>query len=270
MYDNEYGGSVFRKEPGAMIKVVAAMKRLLVLGVMLYPVFGNPELSRAQDDYGFRFVRVIYDDVYQGIGGGRGVRGGGRRGSWATDYPTSDFNLHMAISRTTNIPLMGDPLALSFDDPQIFNYPVLYLTEPGFWQTNDEEVAAMQKYFARGGFMIIDDFHDFGDKGAQWFNMYYNIKQVFPDREPVPVEPDHPIWSIYYDVDPIEAPSTKPEFTKYDDEYYAIYDDSGRMMCFISYKQDISDGWEWPGRLAEASTVSFQMGINIIMYALTH
>ena len=147
---------------------------------------------------------------------------------------------------------------------------MLYLTEPGYWLTNDDEVAAMQKYLARGGFLIIDDFHDNGGKGAQWFNMYNNIKQVFPDREPVRLLNSDPIWSIYYDIDAASAPSTKPGFYAEDCEYYGIYDDNGRMVCFISYNQDIGDGWEWPGRLDQASTVSYQMAINIIMYALTH
>ena len=86
----------------------------------------------------------------------------------------------------------------------------------------------------------------------------------------MPVIPSHPIWSIYYDIDPTTAPSTKPGFYAEDCEYYGIYDDEGRMMVFISYNQDIGDGWEWPGRLDQASTVSFQMSINIIIYALTH
>ncbi len=44
------------------------------------------------------------------------------------------------------------------------------------------------------------------------------------------------------------------------------------MVVVICYNQDIGDGWEWPsGRnLGEASTVSFQMAINFIIYALTH
>jgi hypothetical protein len=100
--------------------------------------------------------------------------------------------------------------------------------------------------------------------------MYNNIKQVFPDREPVLLDKDDPIWSIYYDVDAAAAPSTKPGFTAEDCQYYGIYDDKGRMMVFISYNQDIGDGWEWPGRLDLASTISYQMGINIIIYALTH
>jgi len=232
--------------------------------ILVFILLSYSASTLAQDDYGFRFVRVKYEDIFRGRGGWH------RHGMWATDYPTADFNLHEAIRKTTKIPVMGDPLVLSFAEKEIFEYPILYLTEPGYWQTNDEEVKMMQKYFARGGFMIIDDFHDYGGKGREWYNMYNNIKQVLPDREPVMLEPDHPIWSIYFDVDPVEAPSTKPGFGKYTDEYYAIYDDNGRMMCIICYNQDIGDGWEWPGSLAEASTASYQMGINIIIWALTH
>jgi hypothetical protein len=226
----------------------------------------------AQDDSGFRFVRVMYDDLTQYARGGlyRGYGGRGRRGMWATDYPAADLNLHEAIRRTTKIPVTGEPLALSFRDPEIFRYPFVMITEPGYWMTSEQEAANIREYLARGGFLLIDDFHDFGGKGPQWYNMYTNIKRILPDREPVPLEENHPVWSIYYDIHPSEVPSTKPEFTAADCEYYAIYDDDGRMMVFISYNQDIGDGWEWPDRLADASTVSFQIAINLIMYAMTH
>jgi hypothetical protein len=108
--------------------------------------------------------------------------------------------------------------------------------------------------------------------GPQWDNFYMNIKRVFPEREPIELERDHPIWSIFYDIDPLTAVSTKGRgFDMDDDTYYGIFDDNGRMMVVICYNQDIGDGWEWPGRnLGEASTVSFQMAINFIMYALSH
>ena len=217
----------------------------------------------------FQFVRVRY----QSPGSSRGRGRWGRRETWATDWPAADENLYEAIDRTTEIRQDGKPIVLNLTDDRIFDYPVLYITEPGYWMTDDDEVENMKKYFERGGFMIIDDFHDYQQGGPQWSNLYYNLKQVFPDREPVLLEPDHPIWSIYYDIDPVEAPSTKDYegFGRYDDIYYGIFDDDGRMMCVICYNQDIGDGWEWPERnFEDASTVSFQMAINFIMYALTH
>ena len=230
----------------------------------------EPASQASTDDLGIRFVRVRY----QGYPGRRG-------NAWATDYPTAEANLHEAIQRTTNLYLEGPPIVLALTDDRIFEHPVLYLTEPGYWMTNDEEVANLRKYLDRGGFLIIDDFHDYGRGrvGPQWNNMYNNIKQVFPDREPVELTAKHPIWSIYYDIDPDAAISTKNSeggrfgmrFGPLDDIYYGIFDDDGRMVIVISYNQDIGDGWEWPDRnFAEASTVSFQMAINFFVYALTH
>lgn len=218
----------------------------------------------ASDEYGFRFVRVKYES-YRGW-------------TWAFDYPTAEQNLYEAIRRTTKLYLDGEPIVLELDDPRIYEFPILYLCEPGYWLTNDEEIRNLQEYFARGGFMIIDDFHDYGDGrvGPEWNNFYNIIKQIFPDREPVELTPDHPIWSIYYDIDPVSAVSTKimmgqtPWLDDDDDTYYGIFDDTGRMMVVICYNQDIGDGWEWPRNVAEASTVSFQMAINFILYALTH
>ena len=243
---------------------------LLLIGTaaMSPPVAHAPQAT--EKDLGFRFVRVRYQS-----------HSGYRQNAWATDYPTAEQNLHEAIERTTGLYLEGPPIVLALTDERIFEHPVLYLTEPGYWRTHDEEVAALRKYLDRGGFLIIDDFHDYGrgHVGPQWNNMYDNMKRVFPDREPVELTAQHPIWSIYYDIDPDDALSTKNggrrfgmRFGPLDDIYYGIFDDAGRMMVVICYNQDIGDGWEWPGgrNLGEASTVSFQMAINFIIYALTH
>ena len=229
----------------------------------------QPAPRAGNEGLGFRFVRVWYRS-HPGL----------RPSAWATDYPTAEENLHEAISRTTDLFIEGPPIVLSLTDDRIFEYPVLYLTEPGYWMTDDEEVANIRRYLDRGGFLIIDDFHDYGRGrvGPQWNNMYDNIKRVYPDREPVELTAEHPIWSVYYDIDPDAAISTKNgqgrwgmRFGPLDDIYYGIFDDDGRMVIAIAYNQDIGDGWEWPNRnLADASTVSFQMAINMIIYALTH
>lgn len=232
-----------------------------MLAVVLAIGCGGTVDAAAQSDRGFRFVRIRYESVPYS-----------RSRTWMYDYPAAERNLHTAIERTTDIQLDGPPIVLTLVDEEINEYPVLYLTEPGYWQTNDEEVAAMRSYLDRGGFMIIDDFHDMpGRPRYQWNNFFDNIKRVFPDRELVSLPAEHPIWSIYFDVDPDAAPSTKPNFYSDDDQYFAIFDDSGRMMVVVCYNQDIGDGWEWPNRnMDAASSISFQMAINFIVYALTH
>lgn len=250
------------------------MKKYTPILLLFFYFVLRAEKAEAQYDHGFRFIRIKYDNTPSQWGsdrrGGRGFRGfrGGRGEYWAHDYPTAEFNFQEAIERTTGLRVNEDPLVLTLKDERIFEYPILYLCEPGHWQLDDEEAKNLRKYLNRGGFILFDDF-----AGGDWYNFYDNMKRVLPNKEPVLLQPDHVVWSIYYDVDPIEAVSAKMGASKYEDEYYGIFDNKGRLMSMICYNQDIGDGWEHPfGRriLAEASTVSFQMGINFILYALTH
>ena len=54
-----------------------------------------------------------------------------------------------------------------------------------------------------------------------------------------------------------------------------ILDDTGRPMMFINWNTDMGDGWEWsnveeyPGYI-KYTALAYQMGINEIIYALTH
>ena len=54
-----------------------------------------------------------------------------------------------------------------------------------------------------------------------------------------------------------------------------ILDDTGRPMMFINFNTDMGDGWEWsnaqdyPGYI-KYTALAYRMGINEIIYALTH
>ena len=99
------------------------------------------------------------------------------------------------------------------------------------------------------------------------------MQRVLPNREPIELPASHPIWSIYFDVDPVAAPSLVSGYlgSISADRYMGYFDDNGRLMALANHNQDIGDGWEYPDRDFEnASTISFQMGINFVMYALTH
>ena len=127
------------------------MRALVVCSLLLmgFTAGGHAPAREVPDEYGFQFVRIKYES-YRGW-------------TWAFDYPTAEENLYMAIERTTVLHLDGPPIVLTLKDEEIFEHPILYLCEPGYWISDDEEVRNLQEYFARGGFMIIDDFHDYGD-----------------------------------------------------------------------------------------------------------
>ncbi|NNE35472.1 MAG: DUF4159 domain-containing protein, partial [Rhodothermales bacterium] len=140
----------------------------------------------AQSDHGFRFVRVQYANNASGWVSQFGD-------TWSHDYPTAEYNFYEALERTTKIYVERPSLILTLDDPRIFEYPILYLCEPGYWEMQDEEVVLLREYFDRGGFMLFDDFR--GED--EWWQLYSQMKRVFPDREPVELPNDHFIWQIY-------------------------------------------------------------------------
>ncbi len=232
--------------------------RILTLCSLALIVAGE---VHAQADYGFRFVRIRFESPFGGRGWGGEV--------WAHDYPTAEKNFYTALERTTAIHVQEPYVVLDLKDDRIFEYPILYLCEPGYWRMDDEDAAQLREYLSRGGFILFDDFR--GD--YEWINLYEQMQRVFPGNEPVELPPTHPIWSIYFGIDPVAAPSLVSGYqgSSTADRYMGYFDEEGRLMALANRNQDIGDGWEYPDRdFANASTVSFQMGINFVMYALTH
>ena len=220
---------------------------------------------------------------FQRRGGRRG--GGGWGGGWATDYPDSDLNFSLRLSQLTSLKVNPEPIYLQLTDPQLFDYPFLYMIEPGGLSFSPDEVAALRKYLLNGGFMMVDDF--WGD--WQWQNFYDQIKLVFLDREPEELPITHEIFhNVYQLKEKPQVPSIHSwpgpgSNITWEDHgpgsetvhYKGIFDDDGRMMVIICHNTDLGDGWEREGENEEyfqefSAKKSYPMGINIVTYAMTH
>lgn len=234
----------------------------------------------------FTFVRIRYSSGYGGggyYGRGRG-RGRGRGfsgGNWATDYPDSDLNFSYRLHQLTSMEVNPDGLVLELTDPKLFDYPFIYIVEPGRLVFSQEEVKQLRRYLLNGGFLMVDDF--WGE--AEWDNFYYQIKRVFPEREPFELSYSHEIFHAVFDLKEkpqipsigvainsgvtYERPDAKTP------HYKALYDDKGRIMAIICHNTDLGDGWEREGEdewyFREFSEKSaYPLGINIVFYAMTH
>jgi hypothetical protein len=232
----------------------------------------------------FTFVRVQYDSGFRG-GGRRGGGYGGYGGGWRTDWPDSDLNFSYRLQQLTALKVNPDPISLRLTDEKLFDYPFLYMIEPGALEFSEEEVVALRRYLLNGGFLMVDDF--WGDR--QWQNFYDEIKRVFPDREPIELSIDHEIFRCVYRLkEKPQVPSIHSWYGPGSDvtwedhgpgsrevHYRGIFDDKGRMMAIICHNTDLGDGWERegedPGYFHEFSEKkSYPMGINIVTYAMTH
>ena len=224
----------------------------------------------------FTFVRIQYDSH----GGNYGWRGGRGYGKWRTDYPDADLNLSFRLSELTSLEVDPNGLILRLTDPELFDYPFIYIIEPGHLMFSEAEVVALRNYLNKGGFLMVDDF--WGE--MEWQNFAYEMKRVFPDRDPVEIPIEHEIFNIVYPLDKKpQIPSVHHYLRgmrteRWDSEtphYKGIFDDDGRMMAFICHNTDLGDGWEREGvdrgYFEEYSEpYAYPLGINIVTYALTH
>jgi len=237
------------------------------------PTFSNAlgprrDPSEASGRWPFYWTRAIYSGY-----GRRGWGGGG----WATDYPKGDRQFLAVLKHLVRLDAYDWENAISLADPELRRFPVLYMVEPGRMDMTEAEVVGLRGYLDAGGFLIVDDF--WGQR--QWAVFEYNMRRVYPDKAIVDVALDHPIYSSYYDIEEVkQVPAINNALRGYTSECWGceawirgMYDDKGRLMVIINFNTDLGDAWEWaedPRYPLEYSTYAYEMGANMIVYAMSH
>ncbi len=235
----------------------------------------------------FTFVRVIR---------ARDPYGSPTSGNWLTDFPDSDLNLSFRLQQVTSMRVNPNGRVLRLTDPDLFNYPWIYMVEPGALLLHDEEVPILKKYLENGGVLMADDF--WGD--WQWEGFASQIKRVLPERQFQDLPIEHPIFHSVFDIkgpiNKLQTPAShwveQRRSTDFTWETYhprrdggredcsnmhvrAIVDDKGRIMVIATHNCDNGDAWEREGEddffFHEFSEKrGYPLGINIIFYLMTH
>jgi uncharacterized protein DUF4159 len=197
---------------------------------------------------------------------------------WAIDGPAAEQNLSRRIRTATAIEV-HDPIVLTLDDPKLWDQGWIYMVEPGNLRLRDNEVSILREFLLRGGTLTFDDFHG----PYEWDNMAKEMKRVFPDREFAELEPPHPIFTSFYNIQTYPQVAGLGSFFAgrswekggFVPHLRAISDDHGRPMVLANWNTDMGDGVEWsnaeeyPGYIKYTAD-AYRMFINEIIYTLTH
>ncbi len=196
--------------------------------------------------------------------------------AWAHGYPHAEHNL-MHIMQTVSL-LDTHPestVVVRLGSPLLFKYPVSYMTEADFWGMTDAEAANLRAYLLKGGFVIFDDFRDdFRDDYQGWANFAMQMHRVLPEAQIVDLQPSDPIFHSFFDINSF---GIVPQY--YDRGpplFRGIYEDNDpakRLMVMINFNTDVSNFWEFSAEgwypMAE-SNEAYELGVNYLIYALTH
>jgi len=230
---------------------------------------GAPELPPAFPyDGRFAFVRLTYDT----LPGGYWYRG---QPAWSHGYPTAEKNLLEILGAVTVVDAHRETKVLSLADPEIFEYPVLYIIEVSWWRITQAEARNLRTFLDKGGFVIVDDFKTAEWRGGRgWAQFADNMREVLPDAQFVDLDVSHPIFQQFFtikslDIFPQAYNAGRPIFRG----LFEDNDPSKRLRMFVCYNTDISQFWEWSGRgfrPVDDTNEAYKLGVNAIVYGLMH
>lgn len=183
-------------------------------------------------------------------------------GDWYAN-PSSLPNLLTAIRDRTGLRVAPRPAEVKLTDPDLADYPYLYLTGHGNVAFSEEELDILRSYLMGGGFLHADDNYGLDESFRR------EVERTFPDDPLVEIPLDHAVYSIYY-----HLPDGLPKIHEHDGlpaQGLGIYID-GRLALFYTYQSDLGDGWEDAGVHDDPDEIreqALRMGINLFLYALS-
>lgn len=199
-----------------------------------------------------------------------------REPSWAHGYPTAEQNLVRILANVSVFkPHMDGSNVIAIDDPELFRYPISYMTEAGYWVITDKEILALRKYLLKGGFLILDDSRDGRFPGnLGWANIQANFERVLPGVRFADLTPQSVIFHSFFDINSFDV--VKQDYDQGRPIFRAIYQDNDpkkRIMVLINFNTDVSNFWEFSAngfRPVGDANEAYELGVDYILYALTH
>jgi hypothetical protein len=249
---------------GRWLRIAAAV---VVIGATTTAAqFDTPGRHRTDVAYDGRvtFVRLRWKSDF-------GFSSRGFRSAWNHDYPRAEEHLSLILRELTALDIRTDgSLILTLDDPELFRYPIAFMWEPGFWNLTDGEASAFRAYLLKGGFAVFEDF----DGRAQWNNFEAQMRRVLPDVRFVRLDNTHRIFDTFFTIKNIDA--IVHPMSGIRPSYYGIFEDNDpakRLMVVANYDNDVPEYWEWSGQGLfpfDASNEAYKLGVNYMVYGLTH
>ena len=195
--------------------------------------------------------------------------------AWAHGYPHAEGNLMKIMNEVS---LLGahvdESVSVALDDPALCRYPVAYMTEAGYWTMTDHEAAGFRAYLEKGGFAIFDDFRGDFRGGGGWENFEDNIHRALPELRPIALDPSCPIFHSFFEIDSFDI--IPQSYDQERPEFYGLFENNDpkkRLMAIVNYSTDVSDFWEFSStgfKPIDESNEAYKLGVNYIIYGLTH
>ena len=242
----------------------------------------------------FTFARILFRSTGN-PGPDASGWGRGRRLGWWVDFPDADLNFSYRLQQLTSIRTDPDGRVLRLSDPDLTDFPMIFMEHAGYIGLDEKETVALRSYLLNGGFLFVSDFWS----QREWEGFEQQMNRVLPGRTWTEITLDHPIFHCVFELkgpmQRLQVPTL--QFWNTDHDYdnphspplqrvdrgpgseimkvRAWLDDRGRIMALVIHNSDIPDGWEREGEddryfRTFSEKISYPLGVNIIFYSMTH
>ncbi|MBN1359088.1 MAG: DUF4159 domain-containing protein [Sedimentisphaerales bacterium] len=272
---------------GRTVLAGAVTSKLAATEIEPEPTYPQPD---DYDRYDFVLPRIKFTELP--------FRGRGKGPDLWNNRPGGDANLLRELSNVVRCrvkPITGAfnwtpnyagagqlNAVLTFDEPdRLREYPFLFMTGENGFEFTDTQKQNLQDYITAGGFLLMDDCV-VGTGGDFFYRCSYTLlEDVFGRGAVQTIPPTHEIFHNIYDFGQTGLPSLRYCGTKYGPGGATPHGQNhgargvfvgDRLAVFLS-STDLHCGWcdsqgiEWG---VEGYRKTIEMGINIILYALTH
>ena len=190
---------------------------------------------------------------------------------WAHDYPTADVHMMKILNELTLArPRLDGSNVMSLADPELLNYPIAYMSEPGFWSMDEDEVKGLRTYLSKGGFIIFDDF-----RGSDWDNLAGADAAGVPDAgSGSSSTPTQPVFHSFFEIN--DPHSMTPPYGGLPPMFYGLFennDPTKRLIAIANVNNDLGEYWEFSDTgyaPVDLSNEAYKFGVNYFIYGLTH
>jgi hypothetical protein len=94
-----------------------------------------------------------------------------------------------------------------------------------------------------------------------------------PEAEFIELDTSHRLFHAFFDLDNLNLPHPTVNVTPH---FLGVFEDNDpekRMMALVCYNSDVAEYWEWSASgmfPVDTTNDAYKLGINYMMYALTH
>jgi hypothetical protein len=207
-------------------------------------------------------------------------------------HPLGDANLRRRLKELTNINVSQDPVIVELDDlEKMSRYPYVFMTSETEFDLEPRHAENLREFLMRGGFIHADDCchpnvkgrvlesdlrenfeykvretQKSGADGDRFFMDYCRIiGKLFPDNPMRRIPNDHEIYNCYF-----KFAKGCPVMQGVDHGAWGLFEKgTGRLMT-VATPGDLHCGWMNRYWAPEKTLEATRMGINVLMYYLTH